>query len=44
VPSASASRKPAEIGPALQQALMGRPVMIDVVSDIEALAPVAVTK
>ena len=37
--------KPAEIGPALQQALkVDRPVVIDVVSDIEALAPVAVTE
>jgi hypothetical protein len=35
--------KPAEIGPALQQALKAdRPVVIDVVSDIDALAPVAV--
>jgi len=37
--------KPAEIGPALQQALKAdRPVVIDVVSDIDALAPVAVTE
>jgi len=35
--------KPAEIGPALQQALKAdRPVVIDVVSDIDALAPVGV--
>src|ERR1044071_2465624 len=35
--------KLAEIGPALQQALKAdRPVVIDVVTDIEALAPVAV--
>ncbi len=37
--------KPAEIGPALQQALKAdRPVVIDVVTDIDALAPVAVTE
>ena len=37
--------KPADIGPALQQALKAdRPVVIDVVSDIDALAPVAVTE
>jgi acetolactate synthase-1/2/3 large subunit len=37
--------KPAEIAPALQQALNAdRPVVIYVVSDIEALAPVAVTE
>ena len=37
--------KPAEIGPALQQALKAdRPVVIDVVSDIDALAPVAVSE
>jgi acetolactate synthase-1/2/3 large subunit len=37
--------KPADIGPALQQALKAdRPVVIDVVSDIDALAPVAVSE
>jgi len=37
--------KPAEIGPALQQALKAdRPVVIDVVTDIDALAPVAVSE
>jgi acetolactate synthase-1/2/3 large subunit len=37
--------KPAEIGPALQQSLKAdRPVVIDVVSDIDALAPVAVSE
>ncbi len=36
--------KPAEIGPALKKALKAdRPVVIDVVSDIEALAPLAVS-
>lgn len=36
--------KPAEIAPALQKALKAdRPVIIDVVTDIEALAPLAVT-
>ena len=36
--------KPADIAPALQRALAaGRPAVIDIVSDIEALAPVAVT-
>ena len=35
--------KPAEIGSALQQALKAdRPVVINVVSDVNALAPVAV--
>ena len=37
--------KPAEIGPALEKALKAdRPVVIDVVTDIDALAPVAVTE
>jgi acetolactate synthase-1/2/3 large subunit len=37
--------QPAEIGPALQQALKAdRPVVIDVVTDINALAPLAVTE
>jgi acetolactate synthase I/II/III large subunit len=37
--------EPAEIGPALQQALKAdRPVVIDVVSDIDALGPVAVSE
>ena len=37
--------KPAEIVPGLQQALRAdRPMVIDVVSDIEALAPVAVAE
>lgn len=37
--------KPAEIGPALQQALKAdRPVVLDVVTDIDALAPVAVSE
>ena len=36
--------KPAEIGPAIQQALKAdRPVIIDVVTDIDALAPLAVS-
>jgi acetolactate synthase-1/2/3 large subunit len=36
--------RPAEIGPALEQALAaGRPAIVDVVTDIEALAPLAVT-
>ena len=36
--------KPAEIGPAIEQALKAnRPVVIDVVTDIDALAPLAVT-
>jgi acetolactate synthase I/II/III large subunit len=36
--------KPADIAPALQRALKAdRPVIIDVVTDIEALAPLAVT-
>jgi acetolactate synthase-1/2/3 large subunit len=36
--------KPGEIGPALQRALKAdRPVIIDVVTDIEALAPLAVS-
>ncbi len=36
--------KPAEIGPAIVQALQAnRPVVIDVVTDIEALAPLAVS-
>ena len=35
--------KPGEIGPALERALAaGRPVVIDVVTDIEAMAPLAV--
>jgi acetolactate synthase-1/2/3 large subunit len=35
--------KPGDIAPALAQALKaGRPVVIDVVTDIEALAPLAV--
>jgi len=35
--------KPSELGPALDQALSAdRPVIIDVVTDIEALAPLAV--
>ena len=37
--------KPGDIGPALQQALKAdRPVVIDVVTDIDALAPVAVSE
>jgi len=37
--------KPADIAPALQQALKAdRPVVIDVVTDIDALAPVAVSE
>jgi acetolactate synthase-1/2/3 large subunit len=37
--------QPAAIGPALQQALKaGRPVVIDVVTDIDVLAPVAVSE
>ena len=37
--------KPAEIGSALQQALKAdRPVVINVVSDVDALAPVAVSE
>ncbi|HEY1288862.1 MAG TPA: thiamine pyrophosphate-binding protein [Burkholderiales bacterium] len=37
--------KPADIGPAFQQALKAdRPVVIDVVTDIDALAPVAVSE
>jgi acetolactate synthase-1/2/3 large subunit len=36
--------KPADLGPAIQRALKAdRPVIVDVVTDIEALAPVAVT-
>jgi acetolactate synthase I/II/III large subunit len=36
--------RPNEIAPALQRAFAaGRPVVIDVVTDIEALAPLAVT-
>ena len=36
--------KPGEIGPAIQKALSAdRPVIIDVVTDIDALAPTAVT-
>ena len=36
--------KPAELGPAIQRALEAdRPVVVDVATDIEALAPVAVT-
>jgi acetolactate synthase-1/2/3 large subunit len=36
--------KPAELGPAIEQALAAnRPVIIDVVTDIDALAPLAVT-
>src|SRR5438876_2790859 len=36
--------KPAELAPALQKALhSGRPALIDVVTDIEAIAPVAVS-
>ena len=36
--------KPAELGPAIQQALKAnRPVVIDVVTDIDALAPLAVS-
>jgi acetolactate synthase-1/2/3 large subunit len=36
--------KPAELGPAIQKALKAdRPVIVDVATDIEALAPVAVT-
>ena len=36
--------KPGEIGPALRRALAAdRPVVVDVVTDIEALAPLAVT-
>ena len=35
--------KPSEIGPALERALAaGRPVVIDVVTDVEAIAPLAV--
>ena len=35
--------KPADLGPAIQRALKAdRPVIIDVVTDIEALAPTAV--
>ena len=37
--------KPAELGPAIQRALKAdRPVIVDVATDIEALAPVAVTE
>jgi len=36
--------KPAELGPAIQRALRAdRPAIVDVVTDIDALAPVAVT-
>jgi acetolactate synthase-1/2/3 large subunit len=36
--------KPAEIGPAITRALRAdRPVIVDVVTDIDALAPLAVT-
>ncbi len=36
--------KPADIAPALERALAaGRPAVIDIVTDIDALAPVAVT-
>ena len=36
--------KPAELGPAIEQALKAnRPVVIDVVTDIDALAPLAVS-
>ena len=36
--------KPADLGPAIQQALKAnRPVVIDVVTDIDALAPLAVS-
>jgi acetolactate synthase I/II/III large subunit len=36
--------KPADLGPAIQQALKAnRPVIIDVVTDIDALAPLAVS-
>ena len=36
--------KPADMGPALKQALSAnRPVILDVVTDIDALAPLAVT-
>ena len=36
--------KPAEIAPALEKALAsGRPALIDVATDIEAIAPVAVS-
>jgi len=35
--------KPAELGPAIEKALkIDRPVIIDVVTDIDALAPLAV--
>jgi len=36
--------KPGDLGPAIRQALKAnRPVIIDVVTDIEALAPLAVS-
>jgi acetolactate synthase I/II/III large subunit len=36
--------KPAELAPAIQRALKAdRPVIVDVATDIEALAPTAVT-
>ena len=36
--------KPGELAPAIQRALKAdRPVIVDVVTDIEALAPTAVT-
>jgi acetolactate synthase-1/2/3 large subunit len=36
--------KPAELGPAIEKALkIDRPVIIDVVTDIDALAPLAVS-
>ena len=36
--------KPAELGPAIERALKAdRPVIIDVVTDIDALAPLAVS-
>jgi len=36
--------KPTELAPAIQRALKAdRPVIVDVVTDIEALAPTAVT-
>jgi acetolactate synthase-1/2/3 large subunit len=36
--------KPSELGPAIQRALKaGRPAIVDVATDIDALAPVAVT-
>jgi thiamine pyrophosphate-dependent acetolactate synthase large subunit-like protein len=36
--------KPAELGPAIERALKAdRPVIIDVVTEIEALAPLAVS-